>query len=651
MQEGQTVGAARGREAALEAVLAVTGYAALTLVLMWPVVSAPTTKVYGLPSDPLSEVWRLDQFGKGEIGLVGDTVSKLANFPSGVPLRRAIDVTTVFYDLPSWALVQVVEPVFAYNILAFGGIWSAGIAAYLTLRLLGAGVLGSTLTGTLFTAAPIHLVEAHLHVGLSYVAPLPIVLLLGVRLLERPSLRRGALLGSVVACCGYLSAYLLLEALTISAGIAAAAGLNAARDRFRRRVTLEALAAAAGAGALILAPLLAVFVTHKGSVDASVSRPASDLTAFALHPGDYFDRPSSSYIGLIALLLAIGGLFLGRLSRAARYAIASAGIAGFLVSLGPGTSVFGSTPAMPSELIHEIIPYWRIFGRVEVVVALAVAVLAGLFVDRLSAMGRSRGALAAIAVAGLSVLDIAQKPPDPAANLGTPDPVAEWLEHGSGAVAEYPLYGFYHHGIGPYLFRQLRHGRPLLNGSVPETLSADLSAAAASLESSQIRAALTLAGVSEIVMDSTSKKPIGRAFTPMHVSAAHTIYRVNPTQGRAAVAVLRGAYNPEPAPDGSPFQWLGRQGEVRVVAAKVGPVAVVFDAVSIGVPRTVRIGSSHGRVVGTAPTSVELCVQALPGGRSLPVVTMPPPENLPHGDPRIASLGVFHLRARFGCNG
>jgi hypothetical protein len=72
-----------------------------SLLLMGHVSLAPRDRIYGLPSDPLGEVWRLAQFDRGEIGLVGNSVSDQANAPSGVPLRRPADVSQVLYDVPA----------------------------------------------------------------------------------------------------------------------------------------------------------------------------------------------------------------------------------------------------------------------------------------------------------------------------------------------------------------------------------------------------------------------------------------------------------------------------------------------------------------------------------------------------------------------
>jgi hypothetical protein len=108
----------------------------------------------------------------------------------------------VIYDVPAWLLVHVVAPVLAYNSLVFGSLWITALATYVSSRALRVGIIGSALAVCLFMLAPIHLVEAELHVALSYVAPLPVLLALGILTIERPSLRRGTPLGLGTGACG-----------------------------------------------------------------------------------------------------------------------------------------------------------------------------------------------------------------------------------------------------------------------------------------------------------------------------------------------------------------------------------------------------------------------------------------------------------------
>jgi hypothetical protein len=495
-----------------EAVAASIGSALLAAAVMWPVLAAPSKRVYGLPSDPLSEVWRLEQFRSGQIGLIGNSVSTMANVPSGVALRRPLEATQILYDVPAWLLVHLLTPVPAYNLLVFLGLWITGLATYASSRSLHVGIIGSALAACLFVLAPIHLVEAELHVPLSYVAPFPVLLALGVLTIARPSLRRGALLGLGAGLCGYLNAYLLLEVAVMLLGLALVAAATAVADRGRRRSLVGAAVAVAIAAAVTVAPLAILLVEFHASISGSVSRSAADVVTFSLRPGAYFDRSAGTYIGIAGIGLAVVGLAIGRGSRSARAAIAVVGLVGAAFSLRPGTSVLGIHPQMPSQVVHDVIPYYRVFGRLEILAALAVAMLSGFAVDRLAASRAAWASAAALLIAVGTTADIVRSPPPPAGDLGSPDPVASWLAGGRGAVAEYPLFGFDNYELGRYLFRQLRHGRPLLNGSIEGTRSAELALAASDPAKPGTRVALQRAGVRAIVIHPPATMPAEQGF-------------------------------------------------------------------------------------------------------------------------------------------
>jgi len=631
-------------ERVLVAVLAAVAAA----LLMGSVALAPADRVYGLPSDPLGEVWRLSQFDSGEIALVGDDVSHEANVPSGVPLRRPADASQVLYDAPAAVLAMVLGPVPAYSLLVFLAFWTTAVAGYGAARSLSVGRLGSALTGGLFTLTPVHMLEAQLHVGLAFVFMLPVLVVLGVRVIERPSSRGGALFAGALGLCAYITAYLFLEALAVAVGVAAAAVVLAVTDGGARAPLAHAVGAAVLVLGVLLAPLLVVLATHHGGLAPELNRSLADVATFSLPLSAYLD-PRTSLLGAVGVALALAGLVWGRASQMARRVLGLVASAGILISLRPELSLLGLDVPMPSKLIHSVIPYWRVFGRVSIVVALAGALLAAIALDRLATDRRPFLRLAAIGLAVVAVADLIEHPPPAAADRGQPDPVAEVLAKGRGAVAEYPLFGFDNDQLGVYLFRQLRHRKRLLNGSVTGTLAADLAGAAAAANAQEAREALTLAGVRDIAVHPGSPSPEGRGFRLVTRTPDGTrVFRVSPSAA-PTVATVRGGYTSEPGPDGTPFQWLPAGAVIRVVADRSGPATLRFTAVSVGVPRATRFGATKRRV-STVPIPIDLCV-AVGGDRvaTVPITTDPAPAQLPGGDARVAGIGVYHLRADPGC--
>jgi hypothetical protein len=603
--------------------------------------------VYGLPSDPLGEVWRLAQFDRGEIELIGDDVSDQANAPSGVPLRRPADASQILYDGPASLIARSLGPVTAYNVLVFLALLTTGLSAYLCFRWLGIGRVGSAAGAALFELAPVHMVEVQLHVALALVFMLPVLLALGIRALQHPSPGRGAAFGAALGLAGYVTGYLFLEAVVVAVGIGAAAIVRAVFDAGVRRVlALSALAAAASSLA-VLTPLLVVLLAYRGELAPELDRPIEDVAAFSLQAQSYIDLDSKSYVGVAGLALAVGGLIVGRSRSPLVYSAALVGLSGFAFSLRPELSVLGLEVSMPSKLVHSIIPYWRVFGRVEIVASLAVAMLTALLIDRLISM-QAAVRMVAVGLALLAVVDVLERPPAPATDLGQADSTAEALSLGKGPIAEYPLFGFDNYQLGPYLLRQLRHGRPLLNGSISGTLAADLASAASTLQAPEAREALSIAGVRAAVVHPGSPIPEdARVLT--RLPDGTSIFKV-PRDPTAAIATVRGGYEPEKGPDGTPFQWLGARASLRTVAAPGQPVTVQLVALSPGVPRMVRLGSVT-RTVSTAATPIKLCVEpGSKGSTTIRISTVPAPQPLSGADQRVAGIGIYRLHADLGCS-
>jgi hypothetical protein len=615
---------------------------------MWPVLPAPHDRVYGHPSDPLAEVWRLAQFRNGEVDLVGDTSSQMANAPSGVQLRRPIEVSQAVYDALAWTLARILEPVLAYNLLIFLGLTTTGLATYAAVRALGGRPLGAATAAVLLIVAPVHMVEAQLHAALTFVAALPVLLLLGIWTLERPSARRGAAFGAALAACGYFTPYLLLEAAVIGLAVAAAAVVLACRaPALRRSIAVAALGAAAIA-LVALTPLLLVLVEFRREIETAAARSSTEVAAYSLEPNAYLRRDSGTYLGLAALILAFVGLFVSSAPGVARLAAGLAALSGFGLSLRGDLTLAGIELPVPSDLVHSVAPYWRVYGRVAIVVSLAAAILASFTIDRLSRRSRVGFALA-VGLAVIATADVLRRPPPPAGNLGRVDSVAVALSSGTGNVAEYPLFGFDNHMLGSYLFRQLRHGRPLLNGAVAGTISADLASAAGDLRGAQAHAALLLGGVTEVVTNPGASRPASRQFSLVKRLGNRAVYVVRDRPSDVAIAAVRGAYPPERGPDGTTFVWLGRQPELVGIASSAGPLEITFNAVSHTLSRRVQVGSRR-LVVTPAPSTFRLCVSAgVSGTVILPIASQPAAAQLPGGDERVASIGVYRLEARPRC--
>ncbi len=89
-------------------------------------------------------------------------------------VRRPADVTQILYDVPAALSARLFGPVAHTTSSSSALSWSAALLTYGALRLLGVGVVGSFAAGALFSLAPVHVIEAQLHVGLAQVFLLPV---------------------------------------------------------------------------------------------------------------------------------------------------------------------------------------------------------------------------------------------------------------------------------------------------------------------------------------------------------------------------------------------------------------------------------------------------------------------------------------------
>jgi hypothetical protein len=251
-----------------------------------------------------------------------------------------------------------------------------------------------------------------------------------------------------------------------------------------------------------------------------------------------------------------------------------------------------------------------VVGRASVlvwfVVALALALGAGSLAR--AAAGRRehavRAAFVAIAaVCAVAVVASSWRGGRPWFPVDETPELSAFLRERPGSLAEYPLYGLEHHLIGPYLLRQIQHGRPLVNGNVADTVGQDLAQAAGRLDGPQAAAALALAGVRTVVVHGDDGPPTwGRdlgTFDGARVLGVDAM--VDP-----AIVTWRGAHDEETS-EGDHWRWLTDSTAVHVTSARPGSYRLRLGLLGVGDVRELRIGDTTVEV-GSTERVVEVCV-------------------------------------------
>jgi hypothetical protein len=370
----------------------------------------------------------------------------------------------------------------------------SGASMYLLVRYLGGGRLVAAWAGLVFIVFPWHL-ERTPHASLVHLEFLPLLLLAMVAAARRPSWSRFALVGAVALACWLTSGY--FGAMAIIGAVAFALGAVVTRARRRTWLLLTGAAASTLTASLFVAVLSVISGVGRGS---GLHRVAGDLSVYGLRPlelvvpaarnfvfGDWtrpfldsrqhFSNPTetTNYLGTLTIALALTWLVLAwrrRATLAPRLRLATPGlvavvVASLLLALPSPISVLGLDIWMPSRLLWEIVPPFRVPSRWVVLAMAALVPLAALALQeaatRLSGGGRRMTTkLAPVILVGAamvgSFLELSVNPS--ASRFSTEDvpPQYEALSRTPhGILADYPLYQDIDR-----LFWQIVHKRPVL---------------------------------------------------------------------------------------------------------------------------------------------------------------------------------------------
>jgi hypothetical protein len=314
---------------------------------------------------------------------------------------------------------------------------------------------------------------------------------------RQPSWQRIAVVGVANLACWLTSGYFGAMAAVTSAAFALGAALYS--DRGRRAVLVLGTSAVAIAPAAVIGIAAVASGTNTG---AGLGRQPVDLTAFGLRPVELVVPPEkswffgshltsfwrahshgsnatelSNYLGLLTLALALGWVvfaFRRRASLSTTQRVATGGllaafVAGVLFAAPSPVSLFGHDVWMPSRLLWEALPSFRVISRWDPLLMTALLPLAALGLQTLTRTlargGRALPIAAVGAAMALSFVELSIHPAQPRfRTVPTPPEYSAIARTPSGIVAEYPL------GQSDiYRFWQRKYGRPLLNGADPDT--------------------------------------------------------------------------------------------------------------------------------------------------------------------------------------
>jgi O-antigen/teichoic acid export membrane protein len=661
-----------------EAGLVLLGTTAFVCILFWPVVTHIGSTVLGTPgSDSTGGVaffWELQH--EGGYHLLGITHHTFLAAPFGVDATNAINVQLFLPYYPTYLASHVIGEIAALNLTTLAGYVLPGAAMYLLVRYLGCSRLVSAWAVLVCIVFPWHLARLE-HASLLHIEVLALLIVALIATARRPSWQRIALVGAANLACWLTSGY--FGAMAAVTSVAFALGAALLSDRGRRVALLLGTTAVAIAPAAVIGIAAVASGTNTG---AGLGREAGDLTFFGLRPVELVVPPAQSwffgshldsfwrthshgsnhtelanYLGLLTFALALGWLVvayrrratLSETKRIATGGLVAVFLAGLLFAAPSPVSLFGHDVWMPSRLLWEALPAFRVISRWDPLLMTALLPLAALGLQAAASALARRGQAVAVAAVGaamvVSFVELSIHPAEPRfRTVPTPPEYSAIKRTPPGIVAEYPL------GQSDiYRFWQRKYGRPLVNGAEPGT-QADF-ARLVLLDPTQLGTAANLAflGVTAISIhpgahadvevqprDPTASRGYRLVARYPHKKSiwypdGASVWRVVAPPAPALVTLPGGFASPQADSRGIvvyPLVSTAGVGVVDFTARAPGVVRLVFDAIP---PKdrsaTLRVADSKSEqkfpLSSRTPVSV---LVAIPRGQSqLLLKTDPPP--------------------------
>ena len=360
-------------------------------------------------------------YGDEIVGRQADLHAVISQFSTAPPAEL---LTQPLTTTPGWAIARAISPVAALNLVVLWTFPLTTLTTFALARYLHRSNLAAGVAALAFSFSPAHLAQAAYHPYTAQIQWIPLYFLALIALADRASVWRVAALIAASAALLFSNYEAALIAAFVTPVIIVAfwAIRPNLLDDYKPLIWPGAVFGAMVVGAILTALLLRPAVFSRAYM---LQFPIDEIALYRARWWAYFTPPvdhpvlgglASDVFGRFGINLALleeqiyvgfamMGLAVVALAVAAwtwrpewRYvvAIGAVGLAAALISVGPATGSCEPFSVAPACLFFRIVPAFRVYARVAVVVNLAVAIAAGAGAAMLAA--RSRGGQAAAAL-------------------------------------------------------------------------------------------------------------------------------------------------------------------------------------------------------------------------------------------------------------
>lgn len=463
----------------------------ITLVFTYPLITDLNHIVYGFRGDNFGSIWWAWWLKFSNTHQLPFDFTSYVNAPFGEAITP--NVVEFLWVWPYWLLSLLTNELFAFNILNLLSFPLSGLSMGLLVWYLTRNKYASFFAGIAFAFAPYRIWQGYVHVSLALTHWIPIyilALLYFTKQMDQGKLKNLSLKDFLPHAFLALSMYLvtlttfyygyfmaLLSTLFFLAKIFES--LITRRKFYLDWYKIRNLGVVLLIFVVLISPFLykAVFFKKATTVSAVVSRPINDLLSLSTRPWDFLipapnhilwgtqgqefyknsiihltnDYKSISaflpervlYISFTVALLGLVGILFGLKNpktRSISFILLFVFVGLLIISGPPFIIVKGLTIYLPSFYLYQLIPYFRAYVRLGIVLDVIALIFASFTINKFTNKSIKVSTMVTLVLTGLVIFEFLPVPGSNVTDLRNTTKVYEWVKKidPGDIILEYP---------------------------------------------------------------------------------------------------------------------------------------------------------------------------------------------------------------------